>query len=85
MEVEAPNANCKVYVQGKAYIKGNKGGKLGLAGVENITMAPATTKIPWPYQKLRFALIFPALPAEDAEFDLIEPSSDWKFKDIRCR
>ena len=23
--------------------------------------------------------------AEDAEFDLIEPSSDWKFKDLRCR
>ena len=85
MEVEAPNANCKVYVQGKAYIKGNKGGKLGLAGVENITMAPATTKIPWPYQKLRFALIFPALPEEAKEFDFIVPSTVWQFKDIKCK
>ena len=27
----------------KAYIKGNKGGKLGLASVENISVAPAVT------------------------------------------
>ncbi|MBQ1670111.1 MAG: hypothetical protein II066_05790 [Prevotella sp.] len=38
-----------------------------------------------PYQKLRFALLFPALPASAEVFELIEPSSDWKFKDIRCK
>ena len=67
------------------YIKGNKGGKLGLSGIENITMAPAETKIPWPGQKLRFVLIFPPLPDDATEFDFIVPSSEWKFKDIKCR
>ena len=43
MEVEATYANCRMFVQGKAYIKGNKGGKLGLASVENISVAPAVT------------------------------------------
>jgi len=85
MEVEAPYANCPVYIQGKSYIKGNKGGKLQLEGVENITVAPATTKIPWPGQKLRFALIFPPLPEEAKEFNFIVPSSEWQFKDIKCK
>jgi hypothetical protein len=85
MEVEASSANEGWYVKGKAYIKGDKGGKQELAGVENITVAPATTKIPWPYQKLRFALIFPALPEEAKEFDFIVPSSVWQFKDIKCK
>jgi hypothetical protein len=48
-------------------------------------MAPAKTFIPWPYQKLRFALIFPALPVDASEFDLIEPSTTWQFKDIKCK
>ena len=85
MEIEAYSANLPVYIKGAAYIKGNKGGKLGLASVQNITMAPAKTFIPWPYQKLRFALIFPALPENVNEFDLIEPSSTWQFKDIKCK
>ena len=85
MEVEAPYANCPVYIQGKSYIKGNKGGKLQLEGVENITVAPATTKIPWPGQKLCFALIFPPLPEEAKEFNFIVPSSEWQFKDIKCK
>jgi len=72
-------------VRGTAYIKGNKGGKLGLEAVENITMAPASTNIPWPYQKLRFALIFPPLPEDAKEFDFIVPSSVWQFKDIKCK
>ena len=85
MEIEAYSANVSVYIKGDTYIKGNKGGKLGLAGVQNMTMAPAKIFIPWPYQKLRFALIFPALPEEAKEFDLIEPSSTWQFKGIKCK
>ena len=49
-------------VKGTAYIKGNKGGKLSLVNIENLALAPSNTIIPWPYQKLRFALIFPPLP-----------------------
>ena len=85
MEVESQYANFGVYIRGKAYIKGNKGGKLGLAGAENLSVAPATTTIPWPYQKLRFVLIFPPLPADATEFDFIVPSSEWQFKDIKCK
>ena len=51
MEIEAYSANLQVYIKGTAYIKGNKGGKLGLASVQNVTIAPAKTFIPWPYQK----------------------------------
>ena len=85
MEIEAYSANLPVYIKGATYIKGNKGGKLGLASVQNVTMAPAKTFIPWPYQKLRFALIFTALPDDAKEFDLIEPSTTWQFKDIKCK
>ena len=85
MEIESQYANFGVYIRGKAYIKGNKGGKLGLAGAENLSVAPATTTIPWPYQKLRFVLIFPPLPADATEFDFIVPSSEWQFKDIKCK
>ena len=85
MEIEAYSANLPVYIKGAAYIKGNKGGKLGLASVQNVTMAPAKTFIPWPYQKLSFALIFPALPDDAKDFDLIEPSTTWQFKDIKCK
>ena len=56
-----------------------------LMPVQNITMYPAYTVIPWPYQKLRFALIFEALPVDATDFDLIEPSSVWQFKDIKCK
>ena len=85
MEYESSSASASAYMNGGTYIKGNKGGKLGLESVQNVTMAPAKTIIPWPYQKLRFALIFPALPEEAKEFDLIEPSSTWQFKDIKCK
>ena len=85
MEVESRSVNLGIYMNGTTYIKGNKGGKLGLVSVQNVTMAPAKTYIPWPYQKLRFALIFPALPDEASDFDLIEPSTTWQFKDIKCK
>jgi hypothetical protein len=85
LECEASGMNERWYIKGKGYIKGNKGGKLELVGAENITVAPATTKIPWPYQKLRFALIFQPLPENATEFDFIVPSSSWQFKDIKCK
>ena len=85
MECESNYVNGGVSVKGQSYIKGDKGSKLGLSAVENITMAPANTVIPWPGQKLRFVLLFPPLPDEATEFDLIEPSSEWKFKDIKCK
>ena len=85
LEFETTRQNAPVYIKGTTYIKGNKGGKLGLVSVQNVTMSPAMTYIPWPYQKLRFALIFPALPEEAKEFNLIEPSSTWQFKKIKCK
>ena len=85
MEFLGSYVNDGASIKGTTYIKGNKGGKLGLEGVENITMAPNSTRTPWPGQKLRFVLIFPALPDNATEFDLIEPSTDWKFKDIKCK
>ena len=85
MESEGLYVNAGRGIKGATYIKGNKGGKLTLAGVENITLAPTWTYIPWPYQKLRFVLIFPPLPDNASEFDLIEPSSSWQYKDIKCK
>ena len=85
MEFEGTYVNAGASIKGTTYIKGDKGGKLSIVGVENITMAPNSTKTPWPGQKLRFVLIFPPLPDNATEFDLIEPSSEWKFKDIKCK
>lgn len=85
LEIVAPTANYGGNFKGNTYIKGNKGGKLTLTGVENITLSPTYTRIPWPGQKLRFALLFPPLPEDAKEFNLIEPSSDWQFKDIKCK
>jgi len=85
MEVEASFANFWATASGKGYIKGNKGGKLTLESTENISVAPTKTYIPWPYQKLRFVLIFPPLPEDAKEFDFIVPSSTWQFKDIKCK
>ena len=85
LECEATSPDYDIYIQPGTYIKGKGSGKLKLSAVENITTGPARTRIAWPFQKLRFALIFPALPATAEVFDLIEPSSDWKFKDIRCK
>lgn len=84
-ESESLYRNGSLSIKGSSYIKGNKGGKLSLVSVENITMAPAETFIPWPYQKLRFALIFEPLPEDATEFDFIEPSSTWKYKDVKCK
>lgn len=85
LEDECTRVNGSYWVKGNAYIKGNKGGKQTLSSVENITVAPASTKVPWPYQKLRFVLIFPPLPENATEFDFVEPSTSWQFKDIKCK
>ena len=85
LECEADEPNDALYIKPETYIKCKGSGKLRLSSVDNVSVAPTITRIPWPYQKLRFALIFPALPSDADVFDLIEPSSDWKFKDIRCR
>ncbi len=82
--VAASPGHC-FYIKPDAYIKGNKGGKLELIGVDNITLYPVRTIIPFPYQVLRFALIFEPLPPEATEFEFIVPKSDWKFKKIRCK
>ena len=85
LECEASFPNYDICIQPTTYIKSKGSGKLRMSSVENIATCPTRTRIHWPYQKLRFALIFPALPATAEVFDLIEPSSDWKFKDIRCK
>ena len=85
MEHPSPYMNFGLNIKATAYIKGNKGGKLTLVNIENLSLAPGNTIIPWPYQKLRFALIFPPLPENATEFDFIEPSTSWKFKDIKCK
>ena len=85
LECEASFPDYDICIQPGTYIKSKSSGKLRLSSVDNITTCPTRTRIPWPYQKLRFALIFPALPATAEVFDLIEPSSDWKFKDLRCK
>lgn len=85
MEFEARKMNAYASVVGKTYIKGNKGGKQELVSADNITVYPAKTTVPWPYQKLRFALIFEPLPEEAKEFDLVMPDSSWQFKDIKCK
>ena len=84
-EVEALRHDSYANISGKTYIKGNKGGKLELVSAQNISIEPGRTDIPWTYQKLRFALIFPALPEDAKEFDFIVPSSIWQFKDIKCK
>ena len=85
LEHTSPRMNFGLNIKATAYIKGNKGGKLNLVNIENLSLAPGNTIIPWPGQKLRFALIFPPLPENATEFDFIEPSTTWKFQDIKCR
>lgn len=85
MEYTCGVRNGWVSATGKAYIKGNKGGKQTLSAVDNVVMAPAKTIVPWPGQKLRFALIFPPLPDDATEFDFIMPSTSWQYKDIKCK
>lgn len=79
------NGEIGLGVNGKTYIKGKKSGKLALRRVENITIAPAKTMVPYGRQTLRFALIFPAIDDRDETLDFVEPNSSWKFEKIVCK
>lgn len=79
------NGEVGLGVNGGTYIKGSKSGKLPLRRLENITISPAKTLIPYGRQTLKFALIFPALDPRDKTFDFREPKSEWRFDDVICQ
>lgn len=79
------NGEIGLGVKGNTYIKGKKSGKLTLRKVENITIAPAKTLIPYGRQTLKFTLVFPALDDRDDTFDFREPSSEWQFNKVVCK
>ena len=87
IEFECENPYCPgaVSAHPKTYIKGNKGGKLGIVGTDNVELAPGKVIVPSPYQKLRYALIFPPLPAEATSFEVADGRGYWKFTDIKTR
>lgn len=84
MEYETASMNANPYIDPDAYIKGKKSGKLRIVSAQNIGVKPSTTRVEQPYQKLRFALIFPPLSLEDSEFEFKE-SKEWHFKNIPCK
>ena len=87
IEFECENPYCPgaVSAHPKTYIKGNKGGKLGIVGTDNVELEPGKVIVPFPYQKLRYALIFPPLPAEATSFEVADGRGYWKFTDIKIR
>lgn len=87
IEFECENPYCPgaVSAHPKTYIKGNKGGKLGLVSTDNVVLAPGKVIVPFPYQKLRYALIFPPLPAEATSFEVADGRGYWKFTDVKTR
>ena len=84
MECESALKDSYANINPDAYIKGKKSGKLGIVKTENISIKPSKTAIDQPFQKLRFAIIFPPLSLEDTEFELKE-SKQWNFKKIPCK
>ena len=88
VELEYENDEAKaiyVSVPSDTHIKGKKSGKLNLVQVQNVGVKPARTLIEQPYQKLRFALVFPPLSLQDTEFELKMPGKYWNFKKIPCK
>ncbi|MBO4722297.1 MAG: hypothetical protein J5629_05115 [Muribaculaceae bacterium] len=88
VEFEYENDEAKaiyVSVPSDTHIKGKKSGKLNIVQVQNVGVKPSHALIEQPYQKLRFALIFPALSLEDSEFELKMPGKYWNFKKIPCK
>lgn len=87
IEFECENPYCPgaVSAHPKTYIKGNKGGKLSIVGTDNVVLAPGKVIVPFPYQKLRYALIFPPLPAEATSFEVADGRGYWKFTDVKTR
>ena len=88
VEVEYENDEAKaiyVSVPSDTYIKAKKSGKLRIVQAQNVGVKPNRALIEQPYQKLRFALIFPSLSLEDKEFELKMPGMYWNFKNIPCK
>ena len=87
IEFECENPYCPgaVSAHPKTYIKGNKGGKLGIVSTDNVELAPGRVIVPFPFQKLRYALIFPPLPPEATSFEAVDGRGYWKFTDIKTR
>ena len=87
IEFECENPYCPgaVSADSKTYIKGNKGGKLGLVSTDNVELAPGKVIVPFPFQKLRYALIFPPLPTEATSFEAVDGRGYWKFINIKTR
>ena len=88
VEIEYENDEAKaiyVSVPPDTYIKAKKSGKLRIVQVQNVGVKPNRALVEQPYQKLRFALIFPPLSLEDKEFELKMPGKYWNFKNIPCK
>ena len=88
VELEYENDEAKaIYASASSdtYIKAKKSGKLHIIQAQNIGVKPSRTLIEQPYQRLRFALIFPPLSLEDSEFELKMPGKYWNFKKIPCK
>jgi hypothetical protein len=88
VEFEYENDEAKaiyVSVPSDAYIKAKKSGKLRIVQAQNVGVKPNRALIEQPYQKLRFALIFPPVSLEDNEFELKMPGKYWNFKNIPCK
>jgi hypothetical protein len=88
VELEYENDEAKaIYASASAdtYIKAKKSGKLRIVQVQNVGVKPNRALVEQPYQKLRFALIFPPLSLEDKEFELKMPGKYWNFKNIPCK
>ena len=88
VELEYENDEAKaIYASASSdtYIKAKKSGKMRIVQAQNIGVKPSRTLIEQPYQKLRFALIFPPLSLEDNEFELKMPGKYWNFKNIPCK
>ena len=84
VEFEYENDEAKA-VSADTYIKGKKSGKLRIVQAQNIGVKPSKALIEQPYQRLRFALIFPPMSLEDNEFELKMPGKYWNFKNIPCK
>jgi hypothetical protein len=88
VEIEYENDEAKaiyVSVPPDTYIKAKKSGKLRIVQAQNVGVKPNRALVEQPYQKLRFALIFPPLSLEDKEFELKMPGKYWNFKNIPCK
>lgn len=74
----------KINISPKTYITGSNGQKLQIVKAINIPYPPQIKTIESLLETLEFCLIFPALPSDTKQFDLIESEdSKWKFYEIQ--